>query len=72
VSVWRALAGGFVGTLVLTTTLVLASELGLTRMDVTFLLGTAVSFDRTRAKVAGYVLHFVSVCCSPSATGRSS
>jgi hypothetical protein len=59
VSVWRALAGGFVGTLVLTTTLVLASELGLTRMDVTFLLGTAVSADRTRAKVAGYVLHFV-------------
>jgi len=47
-----------VGTLVLTTTLVLASELGFTRMDVTFLLGTAVSADRTRAKVVGYVLHF--------------
>jgi len=58
VSFWAAIAGGFVGTLVLTTGLVLASELGLTRMDVPFLLGTAVSADRTRAKVAGYALHF--------------
>ena len=42
-SIWGALAGGFVGTLVLTTTLRAASELGLTRMDLPFLLGTAVT-----------------------------
>ena len=58
-SFWRALAGGFVGTLVLTSALMLASELGFTRMDVPFLLGTAVTVDRTRARVIGYVMHFL-------------
>jgi hypothetical protein len=53
-----ALAGGFIGTLVLTTALRGASELGLTRMDIPFLLGTAFCRTRTRAKVAGYALHF--------------
>ncbi len=42
-SVWGALAGGFVGTLVLTTSLRAASELRLTRIDLPFLLGTAVT-----------------------------
>jgi hypothetical protein len=59
VSVWGAIAGGFVGTLVLTTALRAANELNLTRMDLPFLLGTAFSTDRTRAKALGYVLHFV-------------
>jgi hypothetical protein len=59
VSVWGALAGGFVGTLVLTTGLRTANELGLTRVDLPFLLGTAVSGDRTRAKAIGYLLHLV-------------
>lgn len=36
-----------------------ASELGRTRMDLPFLLGTAVTTDRVRAKAAGYALHFV-------------
>ena len=58
-SIWPALAGGFAGTLVLTTVLRTASELHLTRMDLPFLLGTAVSADRTRAKALGYVAHFV-------------
>ena len=40
-TVWGALAGGFVGTLVLTTGLRTANELGLTRVDLPFLLGTA-------------------------------
>jgi len=44
---------------VLTTILRAASELGLTRMDLPFLLGTAVTEDRVRAKAVGYVLHFV-------------
>ena len=58
-SVWGALAGGFVGTLVLTTALRAANELNLTRMDLPFLLGTAFTSDRTRAKSLGYVLHFL-------------
>ncbi len=37
-SIWGALAGGFVGTLVLATILRAASELRLTRMDIPFLL----------------------------------
>jgi hypothetical protein len=57
-TVWGAIAGGFAGTLVLTILLRAASELGLTRMDIPFLLGTAVSVDRMRAKVVGFALHF--------------
>lgn len=57
--IWGALLGGFLGTVVLTTTLRAAGELGLTRMDLPFLLGTAVSADRVRAKLLGYALHFV-------------
>lgn len=58
-SLWGALAGGFAGTLALTTALAGASQLGWTRADIPFLLGTAFSLDRTRARVIGYVLHFV-------------
>jgi hypothetical protein len=58
-SIWGALVGGFVGTLVLTTTLAAASHLRLTRMDIPFLLGTAFTEDRARARVVGYALHFV-------------
>lgn len=56
--IWGALVGGLVGTLVLTTMLRAASELGLTRMDIPFLLGSAVTGDRVRAKAIGYALHF--------------
>jgi hypothetical protein len=59
VSIWAAIAGGFAGTLVLTTALRAANELKLTRMDLPFLLGTTLSTDRTRAKALGYVLHFL-------------
>ena len=57
-SVWGALVGGFVGTLVLTTILRAASELRRTRIDLPFLLGTMVTTDRKRAKAIGYVMHF--------------
>jgi hypothetical protein len=57
--IWGALVGGVVGTLVLTTVLRGASEFGMTRMDLPFLLGTAVSADRIRAKAIGYALHFL-------------
>jgi hypothetical protein len=58
-SVWGAIAGGFVGTLVLTTALRAANELNLTRIDLPFLLGTAFTSDRIRAKALGYILHFL-------------
>ena len=58
-SVWGAIAGGFAGTLVLTTALRAANELNLTRIDLPFLLGTAFTSDRTRAKAVGYLLHFL-------------
>lgn len=57
-SLWAALAGGFAGTLVLTTVLRAASELRITRMDIPFLLGTTITADRVKAKAVGYVLHF--------------
>ena len=56
-SVWGVLSGGVVGTLVLTSMLRAASELGLTRMDLPFLLGTAVTENRVRAKAIGYGIH---------------
>ncbi len=58
-SVWGAAIGGLTGTFVLTTVLRGASELHLTRMDLPFLLGTAVTPNRARAKAVGYVLHFI-------------
>ena len=56
-SIWGALAGGFAGTLVLTTILRAATELRLTRIDLPLLLGTAFITDRKRAKLVGYLLH---------------
>jgi hypothetical protein len=58
-SVAAALGGGFVGTLVLTTTLRAANEMSLTRVDLPFLLGTTVTKDRARAKAVGYLMHLV-------------
>jgi hypothetical protein len=45
--------------LVLTTALRAGNELNLTRIDLPFLLGTAFTSDRTRAKALGYILHFL-------------
>jgi hypothetical protein len=53
--VWGALAGGAIGTVILTSGLRLAQELGITRMDMPLMLGTAFTEDRTRASVIGYV-----------------
>ena len=58
-SLAAALAGGLVGTVVLTTALRAASEARLTRMDIPFLLGTALTEDRRRAKALGYATHFL-------------
>ena len=54
-----ALAGGLIGTVILTTGLRLAQELGWTRMDIPLLLGTAFTADRGRAEATGYALHFL-------------
>lgn len=58
-NVWGALAGGLIGTVVLTTSLRLTQELGLTRMDIPLLLGTMFSSNRDRASVIGYAIHFL-------------
>ncbi len=57
-SLWAALAGGIVGTVLLTTALLAATQFRLTRMDLPFLLGTLFTTDHRRAKALGYVLHF--------------
>jgi energy-converting hydrogenase Eha subunit A len=57
--IWSAIAGGFLGTLVLTTIVKATSELGLTRMDLALLLGTAVTENRRRARAIGYAIHFI-------------
>src|SRR5829696_3773580 len=54
VSLW-----GFVGTVVLTTILSGSQRLGLTRMNIPFMLGTMVTPDRDRAQLMGFGMHFV-------------
>jgi hypothetical protein len=56
--VWGSLAGGLVGTVVLTSGLRVAQEMGWTRMDLPLLLGTIFTDDRRRASLVGYALHF--------------
>ena len=58
-TLWGALAGGAVGTIVLTSGLRVAQELGWTRMDIPLLLGTVVTDRRGPASVIVYVVHFV-------------
>jgi len=53
-----AIAGGFVGTLVMTTIIKAAAEIGLTRMDLALLLGTSVTENRRKARAFGYIFHF--------------
>jgi hypothetical protein len=53
-----ALAGGLVGTIVLTSGSRLAQNLGWTRMDIPLLLGTIFTPERGRATVIGYAIHF--------------
>ena len=57
--IYSWIAAGFLATLVLTTMARGAGELGLTRMDLPFLLGTTVTENRRKAKAIGYVFHFL-------------
>src|SRR5581483_1589907 len=54
-----ALLGGFVGTLLLTTLEAGAQQLHLTRMSLPYLLGTAFTARRDRAKVIGFFAHLI-------------
>jgi hypothetical protein len=61
---WDALlVWGFAATIVLTTLLAGSRAMGWTRMDVPFLLGTAVTPDRDRAKWVGAVIHLLNGWC---------
>lgn len=53
-----AIAGGLLGTVLLTTIVRAASEMNLTRMDFTLILGTMITTDRRRARAYGYGIHF--------------
>jgi hypothetical protein len=59
VTFWGTIAGGFAGTVVLTTSLRLAQQTGVTRMDLPLLLGTVFTPNRSRASVIGYAVHFM-------------
>jgi uncharacterized membrane protein YagU involved in acid resistance len=48
---------GFAATIVLTVAVVCAQSLGLTRIDIPFIIGTMFTADRDRAKVIGLFVH---------------
>jgi len=53
------LVWGFAGTVLLTLLMSGSQGLGLTRMNLPYMLGTMVTADRDRAKVLGVVLHVI-------------
>jgi uncharacterized membrane protein YagU involved in acid resistance len=57
---WQSwLLWGFVGTVVLTLLLDGSQRLGMTRVNLPYLLGTMLTPNRDRAKMMGVMLHFV-------------
>lgn len=54
VAVW-----GFVATVILTTMMNASQGLGLTRINLPFLLGTMLTADRDRAKIYGTLIHML-------------
>lgn len=50
---------GFIGTLVLTTILAGSQGLGLTRMNIPFLLGSMFTPNRYKAKLIGFFFHLI-------------
>jgi len=50
---------GFAATVILTTVIVAGQSLGITRIDMPFIIGTMMTADRDRAKVLGYAVHAV-------------
>jgi len=56
-NIFNLLLWGFAATLVLTTVMAVAKPLGLTRMDLPFLLGTMVTSNRNKAPWVGFLIH---------------
>lgn len=57
---WGAIVlWGFVATIVLTTLMAGSQALGLTRMNVPFMLGTVFTANRDRAKLLGFGVHLI-------------
>jgi hypothetical protein len=50
---------GFLATLLLTTLIASTQQLGLTRMSMTYLLGTMFTPDRDRARLVGMLVHLL-------------
>lgn len=50
---------GFMSTLVLTSMMASSQGLGLTRMNIPYMLGTIFTPNRDRAKIVGVLIHFV-------------
>ena len=50
---------GFFSTLVLTTSLAASQGIGLTRMNIPFMLGSMLTPDRDKARLYGFLLHTV-------------
>jgi len=56
---WNSwLLWGFASTVVLTSILAASQGIGMTRMNIPYLLGTIFTPDRDRAKLIGFFLHF--------------
>src|SRR4051795_7934165 len=53
------LVWGFAATVVLTTIMCATQSLGMTRMNIPYLLGTMFTPSRDRAKLVGVLVHFV-------------
>jgi hypothetical protein len=50
---------GFIATLAISTLLAMSQGLGLTRMNVPYLLGTIVTPEREKARLYGFFAHFI-------------
>ena len=56
---WSWLVWGFASTIVLTTLMAGSQGLGMTRMNIPYMLGTMFTPDRDRAKIVGVAAHIV-------------
>lgn len=54
-----AIVWGFGATVVLTTLLRLGQSVGITRIDLPFILGSIFTYNRDRAKVYGFLVHLL-------------
>jgi hypothetical protein len=58
-SIGEILLWGFGATVVLTTIMAISKPLGITRMDLPFILGTIFTSNRDKAPVFGFIIHMV-------------